>query len=272
MEENGVVVEEKESAQSIYGDNAILSGGSEHNIEIQSNGSEKTTETITLDANGNPVDPNSIVTHIEEENKNPDGKPEEILEVDPNADPVDVAVSNQIEAGKALEVDLASKGVDFKALETEFQNNGEMSAESLAILEKAGYPKPVVDAFINGWNATATQFESKVLGFAGGKENYVQVLNNIKNMGQKHVDAYNLAIETGNLAQIEMLINGVQSRIEKARGTAKPSVLSTASSNTQTSNGFKSQAEVTKAMSDRRYGRDASYTKAVEAKLVVSNF
>ena len=43
--------------------------------------------------------------------------------------------------------DLAGKGLDFDALAAEYDKDGALSAKSLEALEKAGYPKSVIDGF-----------------------------------------------------------------------------------------------------------------------------
>ena len=62
----------------------------------------------------------------------------------------------------SAEKDLVSKGVDFSGLENEYMNNGRLSQQSYETLEKAGYPKAVVDGMLAGWEAASTRFVNDV--------------------------------------------------------------------------------------------------------------
>ena len=260
----------RETAQDIYGANAVTGSESKDPLEgrqvtIQTTG----TKTISLNpageaSEGNEKSPNGV--QEEDPSKKPEGTEEEDLNVSIGAD-----IANQIEANKALETDLTGKGVNFKALEEEYVNTGSLSAASMEALDKAGYPKEVVDAYIAGLQASAEKFETAVFKMAGGKEAYAQVTGFIKAQGKAYVDAFNAAIDTGNLSQLEMIIRGVQSQITVKKGTAQPTILGNKAPNTGIA-GFTSRDEMVKAMNDRRYGRDPGYTKEVRQKTLASTF
>ena len=67
---------------------------------------------------------------------------------------IEAEVAEQQKAEEDLKNDLKSKGVDFNSLAEEYNNSGELSEESLKALEKAGYPKTVVDVYLKGLQAT----------------------------------------------------------------------------------------------------------------------
>ena len=74
-----------------------------------------------------------------------------------------------------IKTELSKAGIDFDALAAEFDRSGALSAESLAALEKAGYPKSVVDAYIAGLDALADRYAQQVRDMAGGEEAYARL-------------------------------------------------------------------------------------------------
>lgn len=185
---------------------------------------------------------------------------------------VQAAIDNQLKAEQDLKADLSSKGVDFDSLAKEFEDNGELSKESLDKLAKAGYPKSVVDAYINGMQAVSDRFVSNVMNMAGGEEGYKQLVNFIKGQPKSVIDSFNATIEGGNLGQIELAINGLMAQMQRAYGTANPTVMARQTGNAQSSNGYSDKMEMVKDMSDPRYGRDKRFTEMVYTKVANSNF
>jgi len=174
---------------------------------------------------------------------------------------------------KDIENDLTAKGVDFKVLETEYMDKGQFSEESLATLEKAGYPKSVVNAYITGLQATATKYHDSVLNLAGGAEAYAKATEDIKAKGPQYVTAFNEAINNGNLVVIESMIKNAQGNIQSRLGTAKASLLGTSGApQAVPSQGFTSQKAMIEAINDPRYRSDVSYRKGVEARVAVTPF
>ncbi len=74
---------------------------------------------------------------------------------------------------------------------------------------------------------------------------------------------------TADLPTIKEYLNGVKAQMVAKNGTANGSVLGSATSGATKS--FSNIAEMTKAMSDPRYGRDAKYTQSVEARVANSD-
>lgn len=249
--------EENISAQDMYGAGAVTGSKVDlTNVQIQtSNTTQIQTGEVTPNDDTN-VTPEETTTDTTE-TKEPT---------------VEEQVAQQLEAGKALEGDLVAKGVDFTSLENEYMSTGTLSAESLAILDKAGYPKAVVDAYINGMQATATQFENFVYGVAGGKDEYAQIVGHIKTKGDAYIKSFNQALDRGDTVQIELMMNGIKSQLITERGTRNPSLMTKGGRPTGTIAGFTTRAEMVTAMSDPRYNREASYTKSVRAKMDVSTF
>ena len=161
---------------------------------------------------------------------------------------------------------LAKSGIDFDALAAEYDKSGALSADSLAALEKAGYPKPIVDAYLAGLEALSAQYVQEVQRMAGGAEGYQQLASFIRTQPQSVIDGFNDALQTGSLAQIQLAITGLRAQMTAAYGTASPSVLA-GQTGAGTPTGYQTTAEMTKDMSDPRYQTDPAFTQEVYRKL-----
>ena len=177
--------------------------------------------------------------------------------VDAQTNTVQEAFAQQQQATEELQKDLAERNVDFKALEDEYNKNGQLSSASLEALANAGYPKEVVDAYISGVEATQEKFYNAVVGFAGGEEEYRQVAQFVSSQGEKAVQDFNDTINTGNLGVINMVIQGVKANMKAVTGNT---------------NAYLSKQQMLDAMNDPRYDKDPIYRKEVETKIINSNF
>lgn len=229
------------------------------NIEVKDNGS-------TITAEVNPIDP-----MVAQENTDaPEDKPEEDKnsEDKPNVDE-QTAFDTQVERDNEIKADLAKQGIDFDALGEEYQKNGELSKESIDKLEKAGYPKAMVDAYLDGLQATTEKFVNRIYNMAGGKDSYEKITAFLSNQPESVINAYNATITQGNLSQIELALNGIKAQMKSAYGTSNPTLMG-GGSNTATE-GYTSIEQMTKDMSDPRYQVDPKFTQSVMMKIKNAN-
>ena len=70
---------------------------------------------------------------------------------------------------QALRDDLTKRGVNFDDYVSEYTKAGKLSQESYDKLEKAGYPKMVIDGFISGIKASNDQMADAVFKSVGGQ-------------------------------------------------------------------------------------------------------
>lgn len=222
-----------------------------HDVDITNNGEKEDTKT---EEEGEKK---------ESEDKKED-KPKDSVEA------VEQNVKEQMKAQEDVKADLASKGVDYDALEQEYAENGELSPESMKALEGAGYPKSVVNAFIKGFEATVKEFSNAVYDAAGGEEEYAKICQFIRSCGDKEVKAFNETIESGSVSQVTALIEGYKARMTTKYGTNNRSILGGAGSVSK--GGFNSKDAMVKAMNDPRYGTDMAYTEKVQRMTMQSTF
>ena len=228
------------------------------NIEVKDNGSTLTAEVTPIDPMAAQEDPKN--------SENPEDKPEEDKnsEDKPNVDE-QTAYDTQVERDNEIKNDLAKHNIDFDALGEEYQKNGELSKESLDKLEKAGYPKAMVDAYLDGLQATTEKFVNRIYSMAGGKENYEKIIGFIKTQPESVINAYNATITQGNLNQIELALNGIKAQMNTAYGTSNPTLMGGAA--TSTADGYTSMEQMTKDMADPRYQVDPKFTRSVMMKI-----
>lgn len=228
------------------------------NIEVKDNGSTLTAEVTPIDPMATQEDPKN--------SENPEDKPEEDKNAEDKPD-VDeqTAFDTQVERDNEIKNDLAKHNIDFDALGEEYQKNGELSKESIDKLEKAGYPKAMVDAYLDGLQATTEKFVNRIYSMAGGKENYEKIIGFIKTQPESVINAYNATITQGNLNQIELALNGIKAQMKTAYGTSNPTLMGGAA--TSTAEGYTSMEQMTKDMADPRYQVDPKFTRSVMMKI-----
>ena len=169
----------------------------------------------------------------------------------------------------SAEKDLVSKGVDFSGLENEYMNNGRLSQQSYETLEKAGYPKAVVDGMLAGWEAASTRFVNDVHALAGGQEEFARIQQFVSSQNKDVINAFNATLDSENLTQIRMALEGIKGQMVKQYGTQRPSIVGNAAPSVDRS-GYESTDEMIKDMSDPRYQKDAKFTREVYRKVKYS--
>lgn len=250
---------------SIYGENAItgsiddaaLAEKAEANgVTLTDNGETTNTETSGETAGATP-----------DETKTPSNDDDD----DDDDTPIEQKVADLKSSEDALKDDLKTKGVDFETAVSEYNEKGVLSDATMNALEKAGYPKAVVEGFINSRQILENQYTSAVYEAAGGEEAYSRMTQwAAANLPKADIETFNAAIDSGNLGTVKLIMGGIRSAMGEAmtqkHGTSNPSVMGGPAS-TNTTGGFADKAEMVKAMSDKRYCRDPRYTKLVESRM-----
>lgn len=166
---------------------------------------------------------------------------------------------------------VAKAGLDMSALNTEFQTAGALSADSYAKLAAAGVEKPMVDAYIAGQQALATQFQSEVMAATpGGADKYGEMMEWAKvNLTPVQIEAYNTAVSSGNKDQAKLAVAGLGVSFKAAVGIEPK--LSGGSTGASAADVFESIAQMKVAMASKEYKTDPAYRAKVQAKLGRSN-
>lgn len=243
---------------SIYGENAIT--GSIDDAAL----AEK------AEANGVTLTDNGETTNTETPEETAGATPDETKTPSDDAS-IEQKVADLKSSEDALKDDLKTKGVDFETAVSEYNEKGVLSDATMDVLEKAGYPKAVVEGFIKSRQILENQYTSAVYEAAGGEEAYSRMTQwAAANLPKADIEAFNAAIDSGNLGTVKLIMGGIRSAMGEAttqkHGTRNPSVMG-GPATTNTTGGFADKAEMVKAMSDKRYCRDPQYTKLVESRM-----
>ena len=165
----------------------------------------------------------------------------------------------------------------FDSIDSELSEGGEISAESLEKLS-AMDSKDLVDAYLRYQNTLEDVPEGRELSdnevesiynLAGGQEEYQRMTSwAAENLDAATVQAFDDVIETGDVATINLALQGLLSQYKDNVGYENNMIQGKAA---QANTGFRSQAEVVRAMNDPRYERDPAYRQEVMDKLAVSD-
>ena len=163
--------------------------------------------------------------------------------------------------------DLKEKGVELDGFYSEFyDNDGKLSEESYKKLEEAGYPKQVVDRYMEGQRAVMEAEVREIFESVGGQENYESAKQwAMQNLTQEELRAFDQICDTGDKNALKLAVSGLYARYQAAEGKEPKLAHGHAPAGDQA--GFASMYEMKEAMRDPRYGMDPEYMKMVEAKL-----
>ena len=160
-----------------------------------------------------------------------------------------------------------------------FDNEGQLSQETMEKFTEMS-STDLVNAYmeIRANNPEVDQGESrdlteaemnKVYNSAGGEAEYTNLTGwAAENLAKNKMDAFNSIVERGDAVAIQIAVAGLRSEYENAEGYEGRMLQGKAA---RTSDGFRSQAEVVRAMSDPRYDRDPAYRQDLYDKLERSN-
>jgi len=153
---------------------------------------------------------------------------------------------------------------DIRPFSEEFAEKGELGEDSYRKLEEYGFPRELVDNYIQGMAAYSQQQSSQMMAAVGGEEAYNQMTEwASKNLSEAEINAYNSIMDSGDPSQIDIAVRGMHARFSS--NDTEPSLLQ--GETTNVSNGFRSTAEVVAAINDPRYSKDAAYRADVQRKI-----
>lgn len=247
---------------------------------------------VRISADGDDPEESTEGEEAEEEQQGDteESQPEEVTEGEPEEfkpigeTPADInEASQQLEEHEAGFNDMVATAIErglsqdaVTRIQQEYQNEDSLSDESYKELAEAGYSKAFVDAYIRGQEALVNQYVDKVMDFVGGRERFQQVYGHMQTNNPEGAEALIKAFESRDVATMKTILNlAGQSRdktfgkkaertITKRATPAKPVA--------RKAEGFESQAEMIKAMSDPRYRSDSKYRREVEQKVIDSKF
>lgn len=163
---------------------------------------------------------------------------------------------------------LTAAGLNQDEFTKEFEANGDLSEDSYKKLEKHGFPREMVQVYVEGLKARQSAYSAAVYGPAGGEQGYNELIAWAKaNLNAEQKRAFNEAVTSGDVNRASLAVQGLVAM----RGGNKPQFLNGKATSAEVGpQPFKSQAQVVEAMRDPRYRRDPAYRKEVADRLRVS--
>jgi hypothetical protein len=157
----------------------------------------------------------------------------------------------------------------------EFTSSGKLSDESYKELSKSGLSKEIVDTYIQGQSAIREAQATKVYDIVGGANSYGEMITWAKdNWTPEQINVFNNQVNSGNDAQIMFGVEALATQFKAVKGSPLPSRTLKGSSGSKgsPSNSYESKDDMYKAMDNKLYGKDASYTNMVSQKIANSRF
>lgn len=164
---------------------------------------------------------------------------------------------------------------DIVRIQEEYQGDG-ITDESFEALAKAGYSRAFVESYIQGQESLVQGYIDQVKSFAGGADKFDKLMGHLETTNPEAAESLVEALEGRNLSTVKAILNlAGQSYNTKFGKKAERTITSRANpapAPKAQAEGFETQAEMIKAMSDPRYRSDNKYRREVEQKVINSKF
>ena len=173
-----------------------------------------------------------------------------------------------------------SAGIELitEASDEYYANEGQLSTDTIEQFKEMS-SSDLVNAYIaiqeNSPNQGAPSADltdaemNQVYNSAGGEAEYNRLTEwAADNLTEQKLDAFNSMIDQGNATAIQIAVSGLRSEYEAQEGYEGRMLTGKAA---RAVDGFRSQAEVVRALSDPRYDTDPAYRQDVYDKLERSN-
>jgi len=155
------------------------------------------------------------------------------------------------------------------AASQEFAESGELTPETRDALSELDSSE-LLDAYMSLAQPPSPDLTdsdvSSLKASVGGEESYNQITGWASEaLSEVELEAFNTTVDSGSLAQIQMVMAGLQARYQAENGYEGTQLQGKAPSNSRDT--FRSQAEVVEAINDPRYDRDPAYRNDILMKL-----
>jgi len=162
---------------------------------------------------------------------------------------------------------LSRAGLDMDEFTEEFNASGALSEDSYARLQQAGFPKELVDVYVDGLKARVQSFEASVYAPVGGKPEYDALIQWAKtHVSDEHKRVFNEAIQSGDRDRAAL---AVQALIALRGGGGRLLTGKTSGADTAIQP-YPSQAQAVAAVRDPRYRNDPAFRAEHDARLAIT--
>jgi Phage T7 capsid assembly protein. len=164
-----------------------------------------------------------------------------------------------------------AKGVDLGALYTEFAEKGALSEDSYKALAEKGFDKATVDAHIEGQKARADAYTNKLAEQVGGREKLDSLLKWAGDtLTAEQAASVDQALQSGDEAFAGLALRGLLADYTAKVGK-DPDLVEGSTGSVAGVKPFGSNAELVRAMSDKRYKEgDPAYHAEIDRRLAIT--
>ena len=162
-------------------------------------------------------------------------------------------------------IDESIDPVDLKALSKEWaEQGGKLSDASVARLKRKGLTLDTIAEFVEARQALSRELVRPVVEAAGGEERMALVLKWHGDLKTDLGARYNQALADDNLRDAAIVMQSMNNAYQQAVGRDPRLAISGVEARAiAAEEPFQTMSELTSAQSDRRYGKDMTYTNSV---------
>ena len=183
------------------------------------------------------------------------------------------------ETEESTETEEVEEAPKFEALTkaAEEYEKGEISEETIEALSQMD-SKELIKQYLEFYSQSQAQQQQQatsaadtkaILDSVGGEEAYGEMVSwAAQNLSQDEIDAYNNVTNSGNTAAIKFAVEAMANRYANSEGYEAPMV--TGRKSAPSVQGYRSNAELARDISDPRYSTDPAFRADVEARLARS--
>lgn len=175
----------------------------------------------------------------------------------------------RVAAEKATE----KAGLDLQEVSKEWAANGGLTDETYAKLEAAGYPREMVDVYIEGLTHRTTQSVTEAYNIVGGQEAYDEMIEwAINNLPEDEQNEFDKAVNSGNRYVTMAAIKSLKADFDKSKAddSQEPDEIIDARRSAP-SNIYETFDDYMEDLNDPRYDSNESFRNKVIQKLARSN-
>ena len=178
--------------------------------------------------------------------------------------------------GEAVVTAVNEAGLDLATMQNEYDENGDLSEDSYAAMEKAGYTRATIGAYLRGQQSLANEAQelaeaqvNEVMDSVGGSEEYAKMMAFAQSLPQDVQDQFNAQVSTGDVRDAKLAVMDMHKRFTNEMGS-EPSLLEGKISDTQ-ADVYQSHTQLVKDMQTKAYKTDSAERQRVAKKLARSN-
>lgn len=154
-------------------------------------------------------------------------------------------------------------GLDPVELQTQLRNNGALTDEAIAALQKQGISKELIDIYVDNWNFRVESQRTSALEYAGGEASWNEMSQwAAQNLPEAEVNRYNDLLATN---EWKVAVDAL--RVRMASANPEPRLVGGSETVGGTSFGYRSKSEMKADMSNPKYSSDPSFRRQVMQKI-----